>query len=173
VPKHHAIKHVWSGGTAPCILNLGTRWRWMVSFTPRPLYPREKSPWYPLDRRLGGPKGRFGRGGENKNSLPLPGIVQPVASHFNNRVIPFQISGATGCPEDFCDFPQLLLRISGLVQKRLLLDEPSEAHLLLWSSCFIWFLMACEIETKSVNNLQIDQESKYFIRNNHSPFIWD
>jgi hypothetical protein len=24
----------------------------VVSFTPRPLYPQGKSPWYPLDRRL-------------------------------------------------------------------------------------------------------------------------
>jgi hypothetical protein len=28
----------------------------VVSFTPRPLYSRGKSPWYPLDRRLGGPQ---------------------------------------------------------------------------------------------------------------------
>jgi hypothetical protein len=25
----------------------------VASFTPRPLYPRGKSPWYPSDRRLG------------------------------------------------------------------------------------------------------------------------
>jgi hypothetical protein len=25
----------------------------VVSFTNRPLYPQGKSPWYPLDRRLG------------------------------------------------------------------------------------------------------------------------
>jgi hypothetical protein len=31
---------------------------------PRPLYPQEKNPWYPLDRRLGGPQSRSGRGGE-------------------------------------------------------------------------------------------------------------
>jgi hypothetical protein len=30
--------------------------------------PPEKSPWYPLDRRLGGPQSRSGRGGEEKNS---------------------------------------------------------------------------------------------------------
>jgi len=29
-----------SGGIAPRILNLSTKWRWVVSFTPRPLYPR-------------------------------------------------------------------------------------------------------------------------------------
>jgi len=55
----------------------------VVSFTPWPLYPHVKSPWYPLDRRLGGPQSRSGRGGEEKNSQPLPGleppIIQPVA----------------------------------------------------------------------------------------------
>jgi len=29
---------------APCILNLSTRCRWGVSFTPRPLYPWGKTP---------------------------------------------------------------------------------------------------------------------------------
>jgi len=29
-----------SGGLAPCI-NFGTRWRWVVSFTSRSLYPGE------------------------------------------------------------------------------------------------------------------------------------
>jgi len=29
---------------APCILNLGARWRRVVSFTPRPLYSRERTP---------------------------------------------------------------------------------------------------------------------------------
>jgi hypothetical protein len=29
---------------------------------------------YPLDRMLGGPQSRSGRGGEKKNSQPLPGI---------------------------------------------------------------------------------------------------
>jgi len=35
-----------SGGIAPHIINPGTRWRWMVSFTPRSHYP-----WYPMDKR--------------------------------------------------------------------------------------------------------------------------
>jgi hypothetical protein len=45
-----------------------------------------KSPWYPLDRRLGGPQNQFGQGGEEKNSQPLPGfeppIIQPVAQPY-------------------------------------------------------------------------------------------
>jgi hypothetical protein len=36
--------------------------------------PQGKRPWYPLDRRLGGPQSRSGRGGEEKNSRPLSGI---------------------------------------------------------------------------------------------------
>jgi hypothetical protein len=43
--KHHARKTYWkSGGIAPHILDLGTRWRWVVSFTFRPLYPQGKNP---------------------------------------------------------------------------------------------------------------------------------
>jgi hypothetical protein len=33
-----------------------------------------KSPWYPLDMRLGGPQSRSGRSGEEKNSQLPPGI---------------------------------------------------------------------------------------------------
>jgi hypothetical protein len=46
----------------------------VVSFTARPLYPQGKSPWYPSDRRLGGPRCRYRRSGEEKNSQPPPGI---------------------------------------------------------------------------------------------------
>jgi hypothetical protein len=46
----------------------------VVSFTPRPLYPQGKSSWYTLDGRLGWPQNRSGRGGEEKNSQPPPGI---------------------------------------------------------------------------------------------------
>jgi hypothetical protein len=44
----------------------------------RPLYPRGKSSRYPFDRRLGGPQSRSGRGGEEKNSQPLPGLESPI-----------------------------------------------------------------------------------------------
>jgi hypothetical protein len=71
-PRHEGV--LGSGGIAPRILDLSTRWRWVVSFTPRPLYPQGKSPWYPLDRRLGGLQSRSGRSGEEKNSQPMPGI---------------------------------------------------------------------------------------------------
>jgi hypothetical protein len=43
--KHRTMKTYWgSGCKAPRILDLGTRWRWVVSCTPRPLYLQGKSP---------------------------------------------------------------------------------------------------------------------------------
>jgi hypothetical protein len=39
------------GGMAPRILDLCSRWRWVVSFTTRPLYPQGKCRRHPLDRR--------------------------------------------------------------------------------------------------------------------------
>jgi hypothetical protein len=57
--KHHAMKTYWGSRRI-------TRWRWMVSFTPRLLYPQGKSTQYPLDRRLDEPQSRPGRGGEEK-----------------------------------------------------------------------------------------------------------
>jgi hypothetical protein len=73
--KHHAMKTYWrSGGITSHILDLSTRWRWVVSFTPWLLYPQGKNPWYPLDRKLGGPQSCSGHGGEEKNSQPLLGI---------------------------------------------------------------------------------------------------
>jgi hypothetical protein len=42
----------------------------VVSFTPRPFYPQGKSPWYPLDRRPGGP--RAGLDAVVKRKIPSP-----------------------------------------------------------------------------------------------------
>jgi len=73
--KHNAMKMYWgSGGIVPGILDLGTRWRWVVSFMPWPLYTQGKSPWYHLDRRLAGHQNCSGHSGEEKNSQPPPGI---------------------------------------------------------------------------------------------------
>jgi hypothetical protein len=48
------MKRMVSGGSAPGIFKLATRWRWVVNLTPWPLYPRGKGSRYPLDMRLGG-----------------------------------------------------------------------------------------------------------------------
>jgi hypothetical protein len=86
---HHAMEAYWGRWCiSPCILDLRTRWRWVVSFTPRSLYPQWKSPWHLFYRRLDGSQSRSGRVGEEKKSQPLPGfeplIIQPVAQRYIN-----------------------------------------------------------------------------------------
>jgi hypothetical protein len=66
------------GCVDPRFLDLGTSLKWVVSFTPLPLYPRDESPRHPLDRMLGGPHSRYGRYGW-VNILD-PSVVEPVAS---------------------------------------------------------------------------------------------
>jgi hypothetical protein len=66
-------------------------WRYSSThYSPRPLDPPGKSLWYPLDRRLGGHQSPSGRGDEEKNSHPLPGletpIIQPVAQRYTTDI---------------------------------------------------------------------------------------
>jgi len=72
------------GSIAACIVDLGNRWRWVVSFTHHPLDPWGKGPWYPLDRMLGEPQSQSKWGAEEKNHCPYqklnPGC--PVNSLF-------------------------------------------------------------------------------------------
>jgi len=43
--EHHDLEaYCGSGGTAPRVPDFGIGWNWVVSFTPRPLYPQGKSP---------------------------------------------------------------------------------------------------------------------------------
>jgi hypothetical protein len=68
-----ALRHedVWrSGSIDPRILDLGTSLRWVISFTPRPFYPKGKIPRYPSNRRLGWPQNRSGRRGDMENLTP-------------------------------------------------------------------------------------------------------
>jgi hypothetical protein len=48
-----------------------------MNFTPRPLYFHWKSPWNPLDKRLGGSRSRSGHSAEEKNCQHLPGMEPP------------------------------------------------------------------------------------------------
>jgi hypothetical protein len=67
------------------ILYLGTGWKRVVSFTPRPLYARGKIPPYALDRRLGGTHNQSGFYGEEKNLVLAENrtpTVQPVDRRY-------------------------------------------------------------------------------------------
>jgi hypothetical protein len=78
--KHYSMK---TYGGMDVQIHLGTSWRLVVSFTPRPLYLRGKSACYPLDRRLGGPQIRSGRCGVEKildsagTRTPIPRLCSP------------------------------------------------------------------------------------------------
>jgi hypothetical protein len=73
--KHHTIKTYWRrGGIAPRILDLGTNGGEWSALRLCRFTLRERTPWYPLDRRLGVPQSRPGRGGEKENPQPPPGV---------------------------------------------------------------------------------------------------
>jgi hypothetical protein len=60
-----------NGGIVPLILNFGTRWRWVVNFTPRSFSRCGKSPRYPIDRGLHEPQSWFKCCGWQKNLLSV------------------------------------------------------------------------------------------------------
>jgi hypothetical protein len=79
---------IWGSGCIdPLFLDFGTSWRWLINFTPRPLYPWGKSLQYPFDRRLVGPQNRSRLLGEEKtldptgtrNPTPQSSSSQPIA----------------------------------------------------------------------------------------------
>jgi hypothetical protein len=67
----------------------GTRWRWMVSFTSRPLYPQGKSPYYPLDREWVGPRAGLDAVSKRK----IPNLLRDSNSDRSGRSqSPYQLS---------------------------------------------------------------------------------
>jgi len=80
--KHHAINR--RGGTAPLILNLGIRYRGLVSF--RPLHPRWRSCRWPLKRKQGDPHNQYQRLETRRvscsfwTSNSVSSVIQPIQS---------------------------------------------------------------------------------------------
>jgi hypothetical protein len=64
IPRHWVPFPWWRYNST--MIDLGTRWRWVASFTSWPIFPR-----YLSDRRLGGPQIRSGRCAEEKNLVPV------------------------------------------------------------------------------------------------------
>ena len=60
----HSMKTYKSRGMASLSFNFGTRWRWMVSFTPVPLYLCGRT-HIPIELEVGGPQSHSGHFSEN------------------------------------------------------------------------------------------------------------
>jgi hypothetical protein len=94
--KHHTIRQ--ERRYSSTILDLCTRWRWVLSFMPLPLYPWGNHPHYPLDRSLGGPKSQFWHYGEKETLTPhgnWTSAAQPAPCSYTNQDIltPFRKGG--------------------------------------------------------------------------------
>jgi hypothetical protein len=69
------------------ILNLGSEWKWVVSFTLLPFYLSGNSARYPLYRRLGRPQSPSGRYGEEKFYYPIPRIEPRIIGRSDSSLI--------------------------------------------------------------------------------------
>jgi hypothetical protein len=70
------------------IFNLGTRWGWVVSVTPRPRFtPEEKTPGTHCTGGWVGPRAGLEQGLEEKFPAPVRDrtpVVQPVVRHYTD-----------------------------------------------------------------------------------------
>jgi len=72
-----------SASIAPRILNIGIRWKWVVSFTPWPLYSRNRRRYWTEDWVE--PRAGLDAVEKTKDTFPAPvenrtSVVQPLAS---------------------------------------------------------------------------------------------
>jgi hypothetical protein len=85
-PSLHIIKHHTTqtyggrGSSVPCILNLRTRWRWVINFKLQLLYPEKNSLWYSMYAVGAG----LGAVWACWSQTP---VVQPIASHYTHCAI--------------------------------------------------------------------------------------
>jgi hypothetical protein len=70
----------------PRILNLGSKWWWLISFAPRPLYYQESRLWFPSYKCAESAQGRSGRYGEENDHLSLQGI-EPKFFGFSAQIL--------------------------------------------------------------------------------------
>jgi len=61
----------------------------VVSFTPRPIYPQGKRPWYPWDRRLAGTQSLSGCGGTTTMTYAKY-VFKVKRAHFTDRLYSLQ-----------------------------------------------------------------------------------
>jgi hypothetical protein len=81
-PRHEGMLGEWRYSSTHSLTSVLDGCEWSAS-RPGRFTHRKNSPWYPLDRRLGGPQSQSGRGGEEKKSHPL--IIHPVAHSYTTE----------------------------------------------------------------------------------------
>jgi hypothetical protein len=74
----------------PLVLNLDTRWKWVVSFTLRPLYPA-KERLYELNRRPCGFQRRSGLLGRQTSLLSLSGFEASTTQPLPNQYMDYAL----------------------------------------------------------------------------------
>jgi hypothetical protein len=102
--KPLSLRHegVWGSGCIyPHFLDLGTNRRRVVSFTPQSLYPRGKSPRYPLDRRLDGPQSQSERRGEGKILDPTGTRIRPLGRPAHSQSL-YRLRYPIVFPREIC-----------------------------------------------------------------------
>jgi hypothetical protein len=74
----YMLGRVW--GRVPLIHNIRGRWKWVISFTLRPLYFWTNRPRHTFAKRLGKPQSRSGRGGKEKYPNGESNSIRPTRS---------------------------------------------------------------------------------------------
>lgn len=75
---HVMTKHAPSAFVVPRILSLGSGW-WVISFTPRPLYPEKRTPGFRLTGVWIGLKA-----GSNTEEEKISELSMPSPSHYTD-----------------------------------------------------------------------------------------
>jgi hypothetical protein len=138
--EHNTMEAYWSsGGIAPRILDLGTRWRWVVSFTPRSIYAQRKNPGSHWIGGWVGPRAGL-------DAVLLPGlespIIHPVAQHYTTELprlllcslklsflsVPVMVSEI--CDNHMAYSQQIMICIINRVYVRLINPEIANMHCL-------------------------------------------
>jgi hypothetical protein len=169
----------------PFILDHGTRWRWVVSFTPWAIYPQGKDTRYPLHTSLDGPQSRSGHGGEEKTSHPLPGIepynrdrparslvaIYRLSYHASLEEIQSRLNSGNDCYRSVQTLylPVFSLNIYGL--KYIILLHGAGYYLKSWLSLSLSKNITPSYETRSFITLftKDHQRTLSWVRRIHSP----
>jgi len=108
------MKRYWGTEVKPhAFLTSALDKRRVNTFTPRPLYPGGRNPWYPLDRRLGGPQSRSGRGEAEKNfPSPCRGEKKHGRPAQSPDAIPTELSRLPPCDKDQMETQEGIARFS-------------------------------------------------------------